>query len=338
MAAMNLIDGNFTAQDPIAAGSHATHPDIAVFQAEIERLTTLNAELNARPTMASVIKRKVIAPEFYKGAEGQAVLHHLTLTENYVRSLGLVRDEDVLPAAVELLRGGAQTWWLNLQNRGSAPVTWAEYKALLTTRFNGANAEFKARCMFDDLRQSSSVDSYVTQFESLGIQAGYTSQSEDMAAHLKFKFLKGLKESTRNLVMQQQPADYGTAKALALQQESIAYCARTMDSGTSSRPRSPSPNFHRGRQGQSSASSSSSASHPRSSSTPMELGSMQAGRKGDNRVQGNGKSRGGGRPQLPRANISKAEEQRRKDNNLCLYCGEDGHYARSCPARQQAQG
>uniref|UniRef100_A0A670JN84 CCHC-type domain-containing protein n=1 Tax=Podarcis muralis TaxID=64176 RepID=A0A670JN84_PODMU len=36
--------------------------------------------------------------------------------------------------------------------------------------------------------------------------------------------------------------------------------------------------------------------------------------------------------------LSPAEKSRRREGNLCLYCGGNGHYARSCPEKRQPQG
>uniref|UniRef100_A0A670JY50 CCHC-type domain-containing protein n=1 Tax=Podarcis muralis TaxID=64176 RepID=A0A670JY50_PODMU len=39
-----------------------------------------------------------------------------------------------------------------------------------------------------------------------------------------------------------------------------------------------------------------------------------------------------------RPRLSPAEKSRRREGNLCLYCGRSGHYARSCPEKRQPQG
>uniref|UniRef100_A0A670K9R6 CCHC-type domain-containing protein n=1 Tax=Podarcis muralis TaxID=64176 RepID=A0A670K9R6_PODMU len=39
-----------------------------------------------------------------------------------------------------------------------------------------------------------------------------------------------------------------------------------------------------------------------------------------------------------RPRLSPAEKSRRREGNLCLYCGGSGHYARSCPEKRQPQG
>jgi len=36
-------------------------------------------------------------------------------------------------------------------------------------------------------------------------------------------------------------------------------------------------------------------------------------------------------PFVPRGPLSEAEKQRRRDHNLCLRCGQSGHYATNCP-------
>lgn len=282
--------------------------------AEIARL---NGELTAvRAVLPSAPRRKVIAPDFYKGEQGSAVVHHLVLASSYVRCLGLTGDREKIDAAVELLRGEALTWWLNLVAGQQAPATWELYTAALVSRFHGANAEFAAQCQFDDLRQLTTVDTFVTQFESLGIQAGYDNTAPAMAKHLKFKFLRGLKEGIRSRVMTQNPADYDAAKALALQQEAILLCARSMD-----RPRSPSP--------YSRTTYAQAAAPPRT--TPMELGAIQERRATPGKVRPGGSN--GSRLQLPRADIPRAEYERRRREGLCVYCGEKGHLAGACPRR-----
>lgn len=41
--------------------------------------------------------------------------------------------------------------------------------------------------------------------------------------------------------------------------------------------------------------------------------------------------------QVDRTRLSPGERQRRRDANACLYCGEDGHYAGQCPAKDRAR-
>lgn len=40
--------------------------------------------------------------------------------------------------------------------------------------------------------------------------------------------------------------------------------------------------------------------------------------------------------QINRYHLSATEKQRRINSNCCLYCGEAGHYASSCPAKGEA--
>lgn len=39
----------------------------------------------------------------------------------------------------------------------------------------------------------------------------------------------------------------------------------------------------------------------------------------------------------PRGPLTEAQKQHRRNNNLCLYCGQPGHYAITCPARPKRQ-
>jgi hypothetical protein len=51
-------------------------------------------------------------------------------------------------------------------------------------------------------------------------------------------------------------------------------------------------------------------------------------------AQGQRDSRSSSR--APRGPISDAEKQRRLDKNACLYCGEEGHFARGCGKKKRA--
>lgn len=35
--------------------------------------------------------------------------------------------------------------------------------------------------------------------------------------------------------------------------------------------------------------------------------------------------------------LTDVELNRRRTNNLCMYCGQDGHFSRNCPVRAQSQ-
>lgn len=136
--------------------------------------------------------------------------------------------------------------------------------------------------------------------------------------------------------MLQDPKDYDAVVALAGSLQTIQYTMQQVDGKSSGKTGShtkPSNNNHRHQSYSSAAGSSSSSYHHGSSSrgtaTPMELGTTEA--------RPNFRA-GGRRPPLPRADISEAEARRRRENDLCMFCGEPGHRAAMCKKREKAAG
>lgn len=314
-------------QSTVQQATGPLNSHIQSLQAELQQLRQSNQSLAQqvaassapRTTSASTSSgtitrtRKVVHPDKYGGEPGQHVLVHLTAMEDYFASLKLKDETEMLEAAAELHTGAAKTWWYNLSHLNKRPTTWKDYKDLLRKRFLGVMSDMVAFTQLENLKQTSTISAYASDFETLAVLAGYDAQKPDDNRYLLRRFTVGLKFAVRNKVMDKSPACYEDALSVALAEESKQATNRQLDDRPSS----------------SKAHSSSRASNSASSTgpTPMELGAAEFNSK-----RPNGQARGD-KPRLPRANISEEELKRRKDNNLCIYCASPSHKIRDCSKR-----
>lgn len=310
-----------------ATGSLTSH--IHHLQAEVQQLRQSNHSLSQqvaassstpRATSAStssgtaVRSRKVVHPDKYGGEPGAHVLVHLTAMEDYFASLNLTDEKEMLNSAAELHTDKAKMWWFNMGSLEQRPTTWEGYKTLLKKRFQGVMSDMVAFTQLEQHKQTTSVSAYASQFETYAVLAGYNAQKPDDNLYLRRRFIVGLKFGVRNKVMDKNPATFEDALTAAFQEESRYATNKQLDDGPSS------------------SSKGHSHSRPNHSATstgpaPMELGAAEvhSGRP-------NGQARGD-RPRLPRANISEEELKRRRDNNLCIYCGSPKHKIKDCGKR-----
>lgn len=285
---------------------------------------SLSSPLGMKPPKAQLFHGDDTPSE--QGLKAQMWVRSL---ENYFKlnNMPLV-DSRVVGYAASCLRDKAERWWFVEEHSGCAPTTWTEFKDSFLSRFVNPNDQVYVVNKFLQLQQKGRLADYAAMFDlylmQLNLDPSRDPTKEALNTIISCIFVNGLKPELRDRVIdagyQQQ---YATARKLAQDHDANQTLAKT-----GRRSYGPISN--------STASSSSSnsrvtyAAKASSDSTrgpaPMEMGAMNITRHPNEQA-------GRDRPALPRANISKAEEDRRRKEGLCMFCGSKEHRASTCEVR-----
>jgi hypothetical protein len=135
--------------------------------------------------------------------------------------------------------GPAARWLQSVESRVST-MSWGEFGRLILERFGKDQHQLLLRQLFS-IRQTHSVASYVDEFSQLVDKLNaYQTMSDPL--YYTLKFVDGLRDEVKAVVMLQRPSDLDTAMVLAqLQEEAGAMMKRTGskwgDSTTAFKPR-----------------------------------------------------------------------------------------------------
>lgn len=213
-------------------------------------------------------------------------------------------EESKVAYALSFLTGRAKRWGLAEWSRGAHHChTFRAFSAQLLTVFNPSTPHRAAASQLLRLSQGSrSVSDYAVEFRTL---AASTRWPEDALVDV---FCKGLSGSLKDeLAARELPEDLEELIDLAtridrrMRERLQERSSTTRGAGLPPAPMGPVPAHL-------SSVNPSPVSIP--SSEPMQLG---AGR------------------------LSPAERQRRMRDGLCLYCGQSGHFIRSCSSNTRAR-
>lgn len=249
---------------------------------------------------------RVSDPEYFDGNRQQL--------RNFVAQVRLViqaqpsrftTERQKVIFAATFLRGPAFSWLQPyLENSIPAPILdsldvfFKELHGVFGDPDQSATAE-RQLCL---LKQTRSAANYATDFRRLAALTSWNDPS------LCFQFYNGLKNDVKDeLARTDRPKDLSSLMSLAIKIDNRIYERlqekRNTTSHFATRPPPPYP----------------TTPHP--ATIPQTTPPSHAMEIDGTRVLR--------RPLTPQ------ERQRRRDNNLCLYCGEAGHIAFDCPKRPQ---
>ena len=222
-------------------------------------------------------------------------------------------DAAKLTKAISYMRGNAGTWasqFIDPSTGHIKTIPYEDFVSRLKAAFGDPDEIRTAERQLDALRQTSSCSAYVAQFVALASLLPNWEQQKE--AYL-LKFRKGLKKEIKDMLLYQldEPKEF---------EKFANFCIR-LDNKLHAHQAELRQGSH-----QSSSSSvkksSGSTSSPASTSSgtapgPMELDAARSKKRGK---------------------LTEKERKYRRENNLCSYCGGDGHYASACPVKATRGG
>lgn len=114
--------------------------------------------------------------------------------------------------------------WLHSVRKKVIALDWGSFCALLCTRFGRDKHQLLIQ-QFYSLKQTGTVTDYIEQFETvMNNLLAYSDAIHPL--YFLTRFVEGLKNEIRSVVMVQRPTDLDTACALALLQEEVSETAR----------------------------------------------------------------------------------------------------------------
>lgn len=259
--------------------------------------------------------QKLAEPDPFTGVPGKCkeFLSQLALIFNNDPRQYKDNDMAKLSKAISYLRGNARTWATPLINADTGvikSISYEDFTKQLKAAFGDPDEVRTAERQLDALRQTSSCSAYVAQFTSLA--SLLPNWSDNKEAWL-LKFRKGLKQEIRDMLLYypKEPHDFDELTQLCIQLDNKLHAhqaeKRQASGGSSSSSGAKKSNS-------SSSSRSPVTTTPKTSSGtapgPMELDTTRRGP------------------------LTEKEKKHRRDNNLCAYCGGEGHYAASCPKKK----
>ena len=192
----------------------------------------------------------------------------------------------------------ALKWWrLHAPTLTGPNATYATFVTALRAAFGAHNTQLKAREQIDSLKHTTTVAAYNVKFRDLLLEVPDMQPPEQL-----YRYVAGLKPSTKQHVLITNPQTLDEAMALADRVDQTVYDARA---GNPAGPRRrPWSTGHPGGAGP----------------VPMEIGAMAGP------PQGRAKTK-----------LTPQDRQYLLDNNGCFYCRKLGHTIQQCRLRPRLQ-
>lgn len=248
-------------------------------------------------------------PEFFNGSRSE--------TKKFLTQVNLVirgnpsrfpSESSKIIFAVSYMRGAAFTWIQPHLDNFTAGITdsFTSFCEALFTQFGEKNEKSQAERLFYELKQNNSVSLYATEFSRLSTQLGWNEAA--LCAH----FYRGLKPNIKDqLALIDRPTELQRLMELSIKLDNRLYeryVERKLDNVQHIKT--------------SHAKTEYIPHQPRYDNkvTPMEIDSLSqnyVSKRDQNQDQ--------------YTILSSDEKERRRKNNLCLYCGKVNHSVNNCP-------
>ena len=287
---------------PIKMAEGSTNENTIIMQA----LTKLLAKQDSGPMFHPRIRE----PDTYHGDRGlDAAIGWVRSIERYLEIANLGEHKWVDYAAT-LLRGEADTWWRQQELVGDCDE-WTVFKARFLANFSPPNRLQLARDRLASLAQTSTVASYVSQF-----QAAWSAVPSMVDEEALDRFQRGLHPNIRLQVMTRFPVTTDDAMRLALAVEAAHQRSQAILGNQ------PDLSFQKHTQVQ----PQFTPEYLRTSDVaPMDLDAIRTRRSDQWRSAGRGGS-----------NWRRQDIRSNNDyNKECYNCGGMGHISRFCPSSRR---
>lgn len=271
---------------------------------------------NASSSPSSGSKLKIAAPDKFDGTRSKLEGFLLQVDLNFrMNPSGFTSDEQKIAFIASYLSGQALQWVTPLFFKVD-PVTtsYTSFREAFKKRFADPDEERKAERKLETMTQGKrSAAAYAAEFQ---LEASKTTWDD---AAKKSRFRAGLRDDVLDLLVTipstqlvtfQDFVDQAIACDDRLFERRQDRSRRLRDATPPASSRPISSPIKPSAPGKASSTTSSAFSNTGfTGPAPMELGATR-------QIQ-----------------VTEAERQRRRENNLCLYCGQPGHIIRQCPTR-----
>ncbi|GAA6043399.1 hypothetical protein JCM8097_008572 [Rhodosporidiobolus ruineniae] len=312
-------------QEPIYNMNQTTYQ----LSMDVARLVGIVNVLQAQQQGHTKIKMK--EPETFDGTRDPSRRKVSNFTSQcdlyFANNSSIATDEQRIAFAMSYCRGHAYTY---LSTYNSIPLddkhkqenlwllNWSLFKNKLETVFGDPDRGVSDSRRLFNLKQTGSAAEYAAEFRRLSLTLGWNDEA------LTFVFYQGLKDHVKDeLAHEDRPAllDDLVTKSIRIDDRwFLRQREKRTTTGTSPTNRPNNQNNNR-----SSNSSSSPRSSTTSSSSSAPTWSLSVPVQDRMQIDTNKHT------SVPRGPLSDAEKKRRRDNNLCTYCAQSGHYVKDCP-------
>lgn len=285
-----------------------------------------NAQMTAQasmqtttPAVASVMAPKMAPPEKYEGGRMELPAF-LTNMDLYCYKHNVPNDQDKILTANLHMKGKAANWMQPyvedyLKNVNNITLmrtdtknlftSWSNFVEEMKRIFGEVDAENQAEKAITRLKQTKSVSHYTAEFKQLQSRISWND------AALQTAFENGLKDAIKDsMVHHEKPGDLHALIELATRIDNRLW--------------------ERNQQKNRATAPTANARKPRQPQFRREKdGDVIMADKVQNRKDKKSRDRNDG--------LSKEERQRRYDNKACLRCGEEGHFRKDCPKKEESK-
>lgn len=217
--------------------------------------------------------------------------------DTYFAATGFTEDLAKIAFADTLMRASAIMWRRTLV---TPPTSWNEYKAFIISAYQSVNPSEAARDQLRSLRQSATVQAYLTAFRAVTLAIPGITDDE-----MKDRFIHGLKPKIMDQVKLKAPATFEDAAKIAARLDALHASTRHVT-------------FH------------DDVHHPE----PMDLDVNAISMNPLTAIRSssvNALARPGSSKRSIREPLTDRERAECREKGLCFKCRRQGHVARDCP-------
>jgi len=156
------------------------------------------------------------APTAYSGDLKEDVALWLFQVDSWLQAGRVQHELEKVVLATGLLRGPALAWWRTKRQQPGSPTDWASLQEAMLANFQLINPVETFRDQLQDLKQTSTVLDYATTFRNITVNLPTMTDEE-----MKFRFIHGLKQTTKEQVRMSNPATFEEAVQTAVRFDAI---------------------------------------------------------------------------------------------------------------------
>jgi hypothetical protein len=179
-----------------------------------EEVTSPN-KMTSTPQPTFVIQP--LKPEAFAGRKGESIEGWISQMEQYFKLCNVTDSNYQANYGSSCLKDNASVWWRNYIKKTQVE-DWESFKKAIIAQFKPVNASKIARDKLAKLRQTKSVQDYVYAFRATILEIEDISESETLD-----RFIRGLKDKTRQEVELRDPETMDEAARIAERYDTIAF-------------------------------------------------------------------------------------------------------------------